>query len=470
MQTSFTSDPAKPFQLVKFLSWSSLVLILLSSFFLIIVIGKYSQKTVIKKEKDFALLLAENLNHQIYQRFTLPTVLGFGRVQLKQKTQYERLDQVIQSTIHSFNVLKLRIYDLNYKISYAMNKELLGRSDQTGKNVREAAQGEINFELIEKNTSIWSFLEFDMPKESYILRTTFPLRTEETLSPKHKGTLMGILQFTQDITSDYETIHYFQLLIAVVVLASSLALFMLLYFIIRRADKIIAERIQEKERLEYELHQNEKLASIGRMVASISHEIRNPLGIIQSSAELLYKKNPSKDDPSARLTKAIYDESQRLSRTVNDFLDYSRPKQPKLEDVNLTQLLKQCLQFFESEIQQKDIEMYLELPDIVEIKGDKDLLYRAFYNLLSNATQAIEGPGSIQIQWKEDKRELIIQDSGPGFDLTLQEKYLEPFYTTKDSGTGLGLAIVNNILKSHNASMQISTAPEGGGRVVITFS
>lgn len=185
MRIPFISDPAKPFQLVKFLSWSSLILILLSSFFLIIVIGKYSQETVIKKEKDFVLLLAENLNHQIYQRLTLPTVLGFGRVQLKQKAQYERLDQVIQSTIHSFNVLKLRIYDLNYKISYTMNKELLGRSDQAGKDVREAAQGKkINFELIEKNTSIWSFLDLDidMPKGNYLLRTTFPLRTEETLS------------------------------------------------------------------------------------------------------------------------------------------------------------------------------------------------------------------------------------------------------------------------------------------------
>ena len=107
----FRVDPAHPFQLVKFLSISTLVLILGSSILMSIFMTNYAKSALLKKNTAFAQLLAENLNHQIYRRFTLPVVLGFGRVELKRKDQYERLEQVIESTIHSFHILDLRIYD-----------------------------------------------------------------------------------------------------------------------------------------------------------------------------------------------------------------------------------------------------------------------------------------------------------------------------------------------------------------------
>ncbi len=470
MRTLFKHDPAKPFQLVKFLSWSSLILILTSSIFLVVVLGNYAKRTVLQKDKEFALLLAENLNHQIYQRFTLPTVLGFGRVRLRDEAQYERLDQVVQSTIHGFKVLQVRVFDLQGKVSYSTEQEALGQEDVGGRAVKEGIQGKRGFEVLESGVSKWAFWRFSLPEESYVLRTTFPLRTERSLVAKHQGPIVGVLQFTQDVTGDFETIAYFQLLIAVVALSSSLILFLLLYMIILRADRILAERFQEKEKLERRLHQNEKLASMGRMVASISHEIRNPLGIIQGSAELLQKKVGQESTPSQRLAKAIYEESQRLSRTVNDFLDYARPKQPNWQSINLSNLLQQCLSFIEPELRKKDVSVHWQMPEQLQMQGDSDLLYRAFYNILANSAQAIDSAGgSIAIIWQEASRQLVIRDSGPGFDPDLAERYLEPFYTTKDYGTGLGLAIVHNILQNHEAQLQLGSAPNGGGQVVITF-
>jgi signal transduction histidine kinase len=470
VRSLFKHDPAKPFQLVKFLSWSSLILILASSMFLVAVLGNYAKRTVLQKDQEFALLLAENLNHQIYQRFTLPTVLGFGRVRLRDEAQYERLDQVVQSTIHGFKVLQVRVLDLQGKISYSTEQEEVGL-EAGSKSVQKAIQeGKRSFDVLDRRDSKWAFWKFSLPEESYVLRTTFPLRTERSLGAKHQEPIVGILQFSQDVTRDYETIAYFQLLIAVVVLCSSGILFLMLYMIILRADRILGERFQEKERLERRLHQNEKLASMGRMLASISHEIRNPLGVIQSSAELLSKRAGKEEGSTQRLAKAIYEEAQRLSRTVNDFLDYARPKQPRLQSINLSGLLQQCLVFFESELQKKDIQVDWNLPEEILVQGDSDLLYRAFYNLLANALQAMpESGGRLLLSWQEEKDQLIIQDAGPGFDSALQEKYLEPFYTTKDSGTGLGLAIVQNILQNHGASLDLGTAPEGGGQVLITF-
>ncbi len=116
--------------------------------------------------------------------------------------------------------------------------------------------------------------------------------------------------------------------------------------VILRADRILQERIKEKEELERAVYQNEKLASMGRMVATISHEIKNPLGIIQSSAEMLSKKFANEKGAASKLSKAIFEESKRLSNIVNDFLDYARPKEPKLEEIDLVTIVNECIAFF----------------------------------------------------------------------------------------------------------------------------
>jgi len=469
VRTPFTPNPAHPFQLVKFLSWSSLLLILGASVFMVVVIGNYAQRSVMAKDKEFSRLLAENLNHQIYQRFTLPTVLGFGKVQLKNKAQYDRLDQIIDYTIHGFKILKLRIYDLQGRVSYAEDEDLLGTKVLEPQDMHSALEGRTTYMVQNTARSWWSYLKLNLPPQSYVLRTTFPLRTEQSLSPAHQGVIIGVLQFTQDITADYEKIRSFQVMVTLVILISAMILFVLLYMIIRRADRLIAERIQEKERLERELHQNEKLASMGRMLASIAHEIRNPLGIIQSSAELLAKKSAQANDVGHRLAQAIFDESRRLSRTVNDFLDYARPKEPKMAPVSLSIIIGQALEFLDHELQKNAIGIDLEVPESAVIKGDKDLLYRAIYNLLANACQAMSGAGRIRVVWVESEKTLIIDDQGSGFEPDMKSKYVEPFFTTKDTGTGLGLAIVSTIVTNHGATMHLDTNPEGGGRVAIVF-
>jgi signal transduction histidine kinase len=436
---------------------------------MVVVIGNYAERSVMAKDKEFSRLLAENLNHQIYQRFTLPTVLGFGKVELKNKAQYERLDQIIEYTVHGFKVLKLRIYDLQGRVSYAEDKDLLGKEILDAQDTQPALEGKTTYVVQNTFRSWWSYLRLDLPPQSYVLKTTFPLRTEQSLSPAHEGVIIGVLQFTQDITADYEKIRSFQVLVTLVILASSIILFLLLFIIIRRADRLIGERIQEKERLERELHQNEKLASMGRMLASIAHEIRNPLGIIQSSAELLAKRSEQKNDASHRLSRAIFDESRRLSRTVNDFLDYARPKEPKMFPVSLRTIIGQAVEFLDHELAKNEIHVEQKIPDSVTVSGDKDLLYRAIYNLLANACQAMDEPGKITILWDEKKNALIIDDQGSGFEVDKEQKYVEPFFTTKDTGTGLGLAIVSTIIDNHRAQMHLGKNPQGGGRVEIIF-
>ncbi len=457
-------DPAHPFQLAKFLSWTSLLLIIGSGIFLVITISNYARESVLKKDKEFARLLAENLNHQIYQRFILPTVLGFGRVELRQEDQYERLDLVVRSTIHGFRVIDIKIYDLNGVISYSTNKDIVG-TKRGIREFQEVLKGHISFKVVKnKKINIWPF---KVDKNSVILKTLFPLRAERVLFPKNAGELVGILEFSQDISKDYESIYYFQFLITLAVFLSSFILFILLYVVILRADKMIQERIKEKEELEKVIYQNEKLASMGRMVATISHEIKNPLGIIQSSAEMLSKKFEKDNSSISRLAHAIFEEAKRLSNIVNDFLDYARPKRPRLNKINLVEIINECISFFKQDAISRNIQFVVKLPEEIVINGDKTLLYRAIYNIINNAVDAVGKNGKIEIKWKQDGV-LIIKDSGPGFEESFMEKYLEPFFTTKDFGTGLGLPIAHNIFKSHNIIMKLKN--ENGGVVMLVIN
>ncbi|NCC25629.1 MAG: two-component sensor histidine kinase [Deltaproteobacteria bacterium] len=467
-------DPARPFQLVKYLSWGSFLLILVSSLLLSVLISNSARKTILQKKQELALLLAENLNHQIYQRFTLPTVIGFGRVQLKEQGQYDRLDQVVVSTVHGFHPLDIRIYDNEFVVSYSSEREELGRSFGKDPLIKRAIdEGKSSFDLHRSMSNWRAMLSLNLPEETFVLRTVYPLRAERDLRWRTTpGPLMGVLEFTLDVTKDYREVIHFQWLVTGISFGSFLILFLLLFGLINRADRIFAERVRDKERLERELHQNEKLAGMGRVVASIAHEIRNPLGIIRSSAELLLKRAKKEGNAMTPIVEAIFEESKRLSSTVNDFLDYARPKQPKRDRVDLTAVTQRVVDFVSGEWQSRGVGIVFKPSGPSEVLGDSDLLYRAVYNLVVNGCQATESSGgSVEIRVEAGPSpSVVITDQGPGFEPELLDKYLEPFYTTKDSGTGLGLAIVDTIAQGHGAALILENRKDGGALVRLTFS
>lgn len=473
MPRRFELPGGLPFGFARFLSWVSLVLILATSIVMSVVITDSARNTMFRKQQEFASLLAENLNHQIYRRFTLPTLVGFGRIALRQPVQYERLDQLVQSVVHGLQVSRVRIYDHGKVVSYSTDRADLGRTDLAGPEVAVALRDEDPSYTVDASISFWQALFTPrLEPGSFILRTTYPLRVENRLGridDDDDGPIMGVLEMTQDITNDTRSIIAFQWLIIGTASLSSLVLFGMLLVFIRRAERVMAERMQEKQRLEHELHQHEKLAGMGRVVASIAHEIRNPLGIIRSSAELLLKRPSSSDPVTARILQAIYDEAKRLSQTVNDFLDYARPRQPRQDPVETDAVLDRVLGFLEGELTRREVTVAREAEPGITVSGDGDLLYRAFYNIMVNALQAMDGPGSITVTSRRDGDavELAFRDSGPGFDPANRERLLDPFFTTKDDGTGLGLPIVNSIVTSHGGSLRIDNAPEGGAVVYV---
>ena len=422
------------------------------------------------------MLMASNLNQQIYRRFTLPTFLAFGRIALRQSMQYQQLDDVVQSTILGLHLESLRIYGADRVVNYSINQMELGRTDITPASMeRVMSSGIPFFETLSSVNMLSAMFMLKIPDGSYSLRTMFPLTVDLGISEstgKPESLVTGVLEITQDITDDYDSVVRFQWLILATCLGSSTILFAILQFFIIKAERTLAERMSRNRKLEAELHQNEKLASMGRVIASIAHEIRNPLGIIRSSSEFLIRRTPEqeKGSPAQRILTAIFDESCRLSQIVNDFLDYARPRVPRQDRVDLNALLNQATGFLDGEMKRLGVECVRDTEGSLFVLGDKDLLYRAVYNILVNAYQAIGTNGTIHIRGERRDDGMIalsFHDSGPGFPPALLHKLLDPFFTTKDHGTGLGLPIVNTIITSHNGKLLLTNPEEGGAMITI---
>ena len=462
------ADGGLPLSYARPLSWLSLVVILLTSLGLSFFISNSARETLLTRQEGFARLLVENLNSQIFRRFALPTLMGYGRIALRQPAQYERLDQVVQSVLQGLPVERLRIYDFSRLVAYSTHKEEVGRAGLSPDNLEDILYGGAPSSEIVSTIPAWQ-APFRLPLEegTFVLRVLYPLKGEP-LQPGQEAPIMGALELTQDITGDYEQVLTFQGIIVVMCLMSSVVLFGLLLMLIHRSERVLAERMQKNRQLEKQLHSNERFVSMGRVIASIAHEIRNPLGIIRSSAELLQRRTDQADAGTRRILGAIFDESVRLSQTVNDFLDYARPRQPKQNLVDVSLVLDQLLAFLEGDMARRGVAVERETEESLFVHGDKDLLYRAFYNILINGQQAMDGPGILRISGSHDGDghvRLEFLDSGPGFDAATVGNLLDPFFTTKDGGTGLGLPIVQSIITSHGGEIQLENGPEGGALV-----
>ena len=473
-----TSAERLPLSYARTLSWLSLLFILLSSLGLSFFISSSVRETLLQRQEDFARQLVENLNSQIFRRFALPTILANGRIALRQATQYEHLDRVVASVIEGLPVERLRIYDFTRRVAYSSDKEDLGRAGLAPGNVDEVLEGSVpKTEIISAFPAWEAPFRVPLPPGSFVLRVLYPLRGEP-MGPEQKAPVMGALELTQDITDDYERVLALQGIIVVMCLLSAVLLFGVLHLLIQRAERVLAERMQKNRQLQDELHSNERLVSMGRVVASIAHEIRNPLGIIRSSAELLQRRTATADKGTARILGAIYDEAVRLSQTVNDFLDYARPRKPREDIVDVGLVLDQALAFLEGEFARHGVTVERELQPGLFVIGDKDLLYRAFYNILVNGQQALDGPGIIKVSgWLKEAAptgengqatpEAVLEflDSGPGFEPDALSSLLDPFFTTKEGGTGLGLPIVQSIIVGHGGCIELENGDQGGALV-----
>ena len=248
----------------------------------------------------------------------------------------------------------------------------------------------------------------------------------------------------------------------------------------------LAERLAEtNRRLEHaqaEARRSERLAALGQLSAGLAHEIRNPLGVIKGSAEMLTQKLQASDELARELAGNISIEVNRLSALVTEFLDFARPLHAEPHPADLIALLDRVLQIVAERFTGKQetgkpvrVERHYA-SGLPLVPLDESLCEQAFLNLVQNAYEAMEDHGGtlrveVQLTTQNDREgvELRLADTGPGVPEELREEIFNPFVTTKKTGVGLGLSIVSKIVDGHHGSIHVENTPRDGAVFTLFF-
>ena len=207
----------------------------------------------------------------------------------------------------------------------------------------------------------------------------------------------------------------------------------------------------------------ERLATIGQFAAGIGHELRNPLGVVESSAYLVNRRLDQLNvaDPGIRRhMEKIVAEVQRSGRTINDLLELARNRPPKRRVVDTREFV---LQAVAAAHLPPAVVVAVEVPEGVPLDADPDQLTGVVTNLLINATQAMNGSGHVWIDARRDATATAVRvrDEGPGVPSELREQIFQALFTTKAKGSGLGLALCRRIAESHGGTVVLEPSASG---------
>ena len=233
----------------------------------------------------------------------------------------------------------------------------------------------------------------------------------------------------------------------------------------------LAETNKRLEQAQAEAQRSERLAALGQMSAGLAHEIRNPLGVIKGSAEMLHQKLGESNPLASELAGYISSETNRLSALVTRFLDFARPLHAELAPQQITAVLERALN--DVSLAEKNTLVRVERhyqDNLPLIPLDEGLCEQAFVNLVQNAYDAMgKSGGTLRVtatkanSGQRDGVEVRIDDTGPGIPAKLREQIFNPFVTTKKTGVGLGLSIVSRIIDGHHGTIRVDSGRDGTG-------
>ncbi|MEX0979477.1 MAG: ATP-binding protein, partial [Gemmatimonadota bacterium] len=234
----------------------------------------------------------------------------------------------------------------------------------------------------------------------------------------------------------------------------------------------IFQDITDLERLAELDRRNERLEAVAELSASMAHEIKNPLASIRSAVEQFTNPDLLVDD-RALLVRMVVNESDRLSRLLSEFIDFSRLKMGEIERVDLAAIVREAVALARQHPAGEGVEIRESGTDTpLHIPGDADLLHRALFNLVLNAVQFSEPGGQVvvDVRARAGSAKLLgsgisapvrvsIRDSGPGIARGDVQRVFDPFYTTRRGGSGLGLSVVHRAVEAHQGVILVESEP-----------
>jgi PAS domain S-box-containing protein len=229
------------------------------------------------------------------------------------------------------------------------------------------------------------------------------------------------------------------------------------------------------KQMEQALHQSEKLAALGSLLAGVAHELNNPLSVVLAQASLM--KETAADEVIAKRSDKILVAAERCARIVKSFLAIARQRPPGHASIRIADVMAAALDLISYNLVSNGIDVEMELPpDLPMVWGDGDHLGQVFLNLFVNAQQALQGVQGkrrirVEALVEPDQIAVRLSDNGPGIPPSIRSRIFDPFFTTKPvgSGTGVGLSVCMGIVTAHGGTIALEETPGGGATFVVTL-
>lgn len=443
------NDQPAPFNLLRWFAWLSPV-----------VIGLIALAN--------AWLISSFLNNHLFQReasisqdFVQNVLVSDGSLEYFSNQHDESMRARFENSIaHLSNmrdVLRANVFGVDRTVLWSTNSLLIGKVFPDNDELEVAMRGElvvhagqIASESRIKSEHVGLQQSVDFFVESYI-----PVVSPAT------GQVIGVVELYKAPLALTKAIHDGRMQVGISALCSALALYIGLFWLIRRADSTI-------KRQHAKLLDSETMAVIGELTSSVAHNIRNPLSSIRSSAELALE-TPNED--CSEQAHDIIREVDRVSGRISELLRLTDKSQAEIAAVNLSDILKSCVADHEEAFRRRSQSLVFRDTAVNSVtKADPALLRQVFYSLLSNASEAMAQGGACGVVLEdagENRLRVSINDSGSGVRPEVLGQVFRPFFTTKPTGLGLGLPLAKRIVERFGGDIEIHSQSGNGTNVSI---
>ncbi len=354
------------------------------------------------------------------------------------------------------NVMRANVYGLQRRVIWSSDMQLVGREFGPNKELDSALAGNavVEFDSDERVEHGKAEHQGRAQLEDAFVEIYVPVRDPKTQR------VLGVIEFYKNPRSLLTSIRQLRSYVAFGAGLSGALLFLALFGLVRRADRVI-------ERQQRQIVENETLAIIGEMSSAVAHGIRNPLASIRSCAELIPLGSDAQIQEAAR---DIVAQSDRLEAWVGDLLSYTRPIAETETSVLLHPLVERCMLDFDREAQRRGIALSCaSTVGLPAVRGDSMLFAQVLRSLLANALEASSAGGAVEVRGQRDAEAqtvtISVQDHGAGMTESELARAGKPFHTTKPSGMGVGLALARRVVERFGGRMRIESAT-GQGTVV----
>lgn len=398
--------------------------------------------------------LPVDTDRQTHAEFFTPT--NRGQVKAAFEDFFQRLAYMPE-------VVRANVFAADQTIIWSKQRSLIGHHFSDNRELQQALTGRVTVKKgtvkqPEKQPEKAEHVRFEH-KVRYFVEIYIPIWNDS------QDTVVGVVEVYKIPDALFHTLAQGYRLIWSSALGGAFVLYGALFWIVRRAKRVIDQQGEQ-------LVASETLAAIGEMASAVVHNIRNPLASIRTSAEIIYEE----EDALAvqPQSEAIMTKVDRLESWLRDLLSYAQPLTHTPTSVRFSDLVHDALQHVTSRLDKQKVQLQLDIPETLPpLCADAALLHQAIYSILSNALDAMPKGGTLTLEATQragsQQVEFHIRDTGQGLSPGQLDQAFRPFFTTKQRSLGIGLSFAKRIVERHGGAIELRSQAGQGATVTLTL-